>query len=61
MEALVRIALFIVGVAGIVMFYALAYLGLMSLGYNWIESLILLILLCIIITLSLVAFMKGLE
>lgn len=61
METLVRIPLFIVGVAGIVMFYAMAYLGLMSLGYNWIESLILLIILCIIITLSLVAFMKGLK
>lgn len=61
METLVRIPLFIVGVVSIVMFYALAYLGLMSLGYNWIESLILLILLCTIITLSLVAFMKGLK
>ena len=61
METISRIMLCLVCAVSVILFYLLAGLGMASLGWNWWQSILLLIILCTIITLSLVAFMKGLK
>lgn len=61
METIGRIVLCLVCGVSIVFFYMLAGLGIASLGWNWWQSILLLLILFTIITLSLVAFLKGLK